>query len=65
MRCVCVIYNINIIQSLKKTEFAATQMDLQKQWKQRQTLFSWALKSLWMVTAAMKLKDAYSLEEKQ
>ena len=25
--------------------------------KQRQTLFSWALKSLWMVTAAMKLKD--------
>ena len=23
-----------------------------------------ALKSLWMVTAAMKLKDAYSLEEK-
>ena len=26
--------------------------------------FSWALKSLWMVTAAMKLKEAYSLEEK-
>ena len=26
--------------------------------------FSWALKSLQMVTAAMKLKDAYSLEEK-
>ena len=25
---------------------------------------SWALKSLWMVTAAMKLKDAYFLEEK-
>ena len=25
---------------------------------------SWALKSLQMVTAAMKLKDAYSLEEK-
>ena len=23
-----------------------------------------ALKSLWMVTAAMKLKEAYSLEEK-
>ena len=29
-----------------------------------QTLFSWASKSLQMVTAAMKLKDAYSLEEK-
>ena len=26
-------------------------------------LFSWAPKSLQMVTAAMKLKDAYSLEE--
>ena len=25
---------------------------------------SWASKSLWMVTAAMKLKDAWSLEEK-
>ena len=28
-----------------------------------QTLFFWAPKSLQMVTAAMKLKDAYSLEE--
>ena len=27
-------------------------------------LFSWAPKSLQMVIAAMKLKDAYSLEEK-
>ena len=35
-----------------------------KQWKQWQTLFFWAPKSLPMVTAAMKLKDAYSLEEK-
>ena len=28
------------------------------------TLFSWAPKSLQIVIAAMKLKDAYSLEEK-
>ena len=35
-----------------------------KQWKQCQTLFWGASKSLQMVTAAMKLKDAYSLEEK-
>ena len=35
-----------------------------KQWKQCQTLFFSALKSLQMVTAAMKLKDTYSLEEK-
>ena len=27
-------------------------------------LFSWAPKSLWMVTAAMKLEGACSLEEK-
>ena len=32
--------------------------------KQCQTLFLWAPKSLQMVIAAMKLKDAYSLEEK-
>ena len=32
--------------------------------KQCQTLFFWAPKSLQMVTAAMKLKDAYSLEGK-
>ena len=31
-----------------------------EQWKQCQTLFFWAPKSLQMVTAAMKLKDAYS-----
>ena len=28
-----------------------------KKWKQWQILFSWALKSLWMVTSVMKLKD--------
>ena len=36
----------------------------EKQWKQCQTLYFWALKSLQMVTVAMKLKDAYSLEGK-
>ena len=35
-----------------------------KQWKQCQTLFFWAPESLQMVTAAMKLKHACSLEEK-
>ena len=35
-----------------------------KQWKQLQTLFFGAPKSLQMVTAAIKLKDAYSLEGK-
>ena len=32
--------------------------------EQRLTLFLWAPKSLQMVIAAMKLKDAYSLERK-
>ena len=35
-----------------------------KQWKQCQTLYFWAPKSLQMETAAMKVKDACSLEEK-
>ena len=35
-----------------------------EQWKHCLTLFDWAPKSLHMVTAAMKLKDTYSLEGK-
>ena len=35
-----------------------------KKWQQCQTLFWGASKSLHMVIAAMKLKDAYSLEGK-
>ena len=35
-----------------------------KPWKQCQTLSSWAPKSLQMVSAAMKLKDIFSLEER-
>ena len=37
---------------------------MEEMWKQCQILFLGAKKSLQMVTAAMKLKDAYSLEEK-
>ena len=35
-----------------------------KQWKQWEALFSWASKSLQIVTAAVKLKDPCFLEEK-
>ena len=54
--------------NIQKTKIMASVPSLQgkqmgKQWKQRQTLFSWAPKSLQMVTAAMKLKDACFLEE--
>ena len=33
-------------------------------WGNNEKLFSWAQKSLQMVTAAMKLEDNYSSEEK-
>ena len=55
--------------NIQKTKIMASGPSLHgkqmgKQWKQCQTLFFWAPKSLQMVTAAMKLKDAYSLEGK-
>ena len=55
--------------SIQKTKIMASgpitswQIDV-KQWKQWQTLFWGSPKSLQMVTAAMKLKDSCSLEEK-
>ena len=55
--------------SFQKTKIMASgsiiawQID-EKKWKQWQTLFTWASKSQQMVTAAMKLKDTCSLEEK-
>ena len=57
--------------NIQKTKIMASgpitswQIDPQwKQWKQCQTLFWGAQKSLKMLTASMKLKDACSLEEK-
>ena len=54
--------------NIQKTKIMAsgpiTSWQMGKQWKQCQTLFWGAPKSLQMVIAAMKLKDTYSLEEK-
>ena len=54
--------------NIQKTKIMAsgsiTSWQMEKQWKQWQTLFLGAPQSLQMVTAAMKLKDACSLEEK-
>ena len=55
--------------SIQKTKIMASGpiihgKQMGKQWKQCQTLFFWAPKSVQMVTVAMKLKDACSLEEK-
>ena len=53
--------------NIQKTKIMASGPSLHgkqmgKQWKPCQTLIFWAPESLQMVTAAMKLKDAYSLE---
>ena len=54
--------------SIRKTKIMAsgpiTSWEMGKQRKQCQSLFLGAPKSLQMVIAAMKLKDAYSLEGK-
>ena len=55
--------------NIQKTKIMASGPSLHgkymgKQWKQCQTLFLGAPKSLQMVIAAMKLKDTYSLEGK-
>ena len=52
------------IQQTKIMASPITSWEMGKQWKECQTLFWGAPKSLHMVTAAMKLKDAYSLEGK-
>ena len=56
--------------NIQKTKIMASgpitswEIDGETVWKQYQTLFFWAPKSLQMVIAAMKLKGTYSLEGK-
>ena len=55
--------------NIQKTKIMASGLIISReidgeQWKQCQTLFFWSPKPLQTVTAAMKLKDAYSLEGK-
>ena len=59
--------NVGLKLKIQKTKIMAPvpshyDKQMRKQWKQWQTSFLGAPKSLQMVTAAMKLKDAYSLE---
>ena len=55
--------------NIQKTKIMASGPIMANRWGENgnrwETLFSWAPKSLWMVTAAMKLKDTCSLEGKQ
>ena len=55
--------NIQKTQIMASGHISSWEID-GRQRKQRQTLFLWAPKSLQIVTAAMILKDAYSLEGK-
>ena len=55
--------NIQKIKIMASSPISSSKQ-MGKQWKQWETLFFGAPKSLQMVTAAMKLKDTYSLEGK-
>ena len=55
--------HVSLKLNIQKTKIMASGpitygQQMGKQWKQCQTLFFWAPKSLWMVIAAVKLKDA-------
>ena len=60
---VCLKLNIQKTKIMVSGPITSWQID-GREWKQCQTLFLGAPKSLKMVIAAMKLKDAYSLEGK-
>ena len=51
--------NIQKIMIMASSPITSRQID-----EETKTLFSWAPKSLWMVTAAVKLKDPLLLERK-
>ena len=56
--------NIQKRKIMASSPITSWEIDGQKKWKQCQTLFLGVPKSLQMVTAAMKLKDACSLQGK-
>ena len=55
---------LNIQKNKIMASSPITSWQIDGETKKSDRLFSWVPKSLWMVTAAMKLKDARSLEEK-
>ena len=61
--------NVGLKRNIQKTKIMESSpitlwQKMGKQWKQLPTFFSWAPKSLQIVTATMNIKDACSLEEK-
>ena len=55
-------FNIQKTKIMASSPITSWQIDVGK--VERVTLFSWAPKTLWMETTAMKLEDACSLEQK-
>ena len=55
---------LNIQKTKITTSGPITSWQIDRETMETETLFSWAPKSLQMMTETMKLKDAYSLEEK-
>ena len=55
--------NIQNTKIMASGPITSWQID-EKQWKQWETLFSWPPKALQVVTAGMKLKDTWFMEEK-
>ena len=56
--------NIQKMKIIASSPIASWQINWEKTEVVTKTLFSWAPKSLCMVTTAIKLKDTYSLERK-
>ena len=56
--------NIQNTKIMASSPITSRQIDGETMETATKTLFSWDPKSLQMVTAVMKLKDAFSLEEK-
>ena len=59
----CLNLNIQKTKIMASSPITSWQIDGGKV-ETMQILFSWTPKSLWTVTAAMKLKDTFSLEAK-
>ena len=56
--------NLNIQKMKIMASSPITSWQMRKMWKQHQISFSWASEAMWTVTAAIKVKDTCSLEEK-
>ena len=55
---------LNIQKTMIMASDPIISWQIDRETMETEILFSWAQKSLQMMTEAMKLKDAYSLEEK-